>query len=80
MIKYLLPGSAATNTGVLGSETLRSTALLFAVFVTFASWPIATTLAIALRPTSRGRSSWANDPLVGGRDNFTWEMQPYRTQ
>ena len=77
VIKYLLPGSATTNAGagVLGPETLRS-ALLLTVLITL-SWPVATTLTIPLWSTSgRSRPSWADYPLVGGRDNFGREMQP----
>jgi len=75
VIKYLLPGSATTDTSVLGLVTLRSTTLLLAVFITVAPWwSIGTTLAIALRSASGGRPSWADDLFVGGRDNFSWEV------
>jgi hypothetical protein len=81
VIKYLLPGSATTNAGVLGPETLGGTALLLAVLITLASWwPVGTALTIALRPTSRGRPGWASGLFVGGRDNFSWEVQPNRTR
>ena len=80
MTKYLLPGSAATNTGVLGPEIIGSTTLLLTIFVTLASWPVNTALAVALGPAGRGRSRWTDDLFVGGGDNFTWEIQPYRTR
>ena len=79
LIKYLLPGSATTNTGVLRPETLGSATLLLAVFVTLASWPVTSTLAIARRPARGGRSSWTDCLFMCGRDNFSWEVQPDRT-
>ena len=80
VIKYLLPGSATTDTSVLGPETLRSTALLLSVLVTVAPWwSIGTTLTIALRSASWGWSRWADGLFVGRGDNFSWEMQPNRT-
>ena len=80
VIKYLLPGSATTDTGVLGPEALRSTTLLLAVFVTLASRPKSTTLTITLRSASGGGwSRWADGLFVSGGDDFSWEMQPDRT-
>ena len=75
VIKYLIPGSAATDTSVLGPETLRSTTLLLAVFITITPWwSIGTTFTIALRSASWGRPSRADDLFVGGGDDFGWEV------
>lgn len=81
MIKYLLPGTAAANTGVLRSETLRGPTLLLAVLIAISSgWSIsAAAVSIALRSTSRSRSRLADGLFVGGRDDFSGEVQPDRT-
>ena len=74
MIKYLISGrSATTNTSVTRPEPLGST-LLLAVFVTLVSWPVTTTLSVALRSAGGswpGRAGWL---FVGCRDNFSWEV------
>ena len=78
VIKYLLPGSTTTNTGVLGPEVIRST-LFLAVFVTFASWPVNTALAVARASASRSCwPLWPGGLFVGGRDDFSREVQPDR--
>ena len=80
MIKYLLPGCTTTNTGVLGSETLRSTTILLAtVLITF-SWFVTAVLTIALRSAGGSRSRWADSLFMGERDDFSWDMKPDRAQ
>lgn len=79
VIKYLFSGSATTDAGVLGPVTLGSAALLLAVLITVAPWwPVATTITITLGSTSGSRPSWPDDLFVGGRDDFSWEVQPNR--
>ena len=79
VITDLLPRRTTTNAGELGPEIPRSIALLLAVVITISSWwSVGTTFAIALRSASGGRPSWADGLFVGGRDNFTWKVQPNR--
>jgi len=80
VIMYLLPGSATTNASVLGSETLRSTALLLTVLIALTSRSVATTLAITLGSTSGSWPRCANGLFVGGGDNFSWKVQPNQTR
>lgn len=78
MIKYLLPGTATTNTGVSGSVIIRSTALLLAVLIAL-SWPVdpSAALAIALRSAGgRSRSRLTDDLFMGSRDDFSRKVQP----
>lgn len=77
MIRCLLPGGTATNTGVLGPETVRS-ALLLTVLVAL-SWPETAAIAIALRTAGGSGPRLADGLFVGGRDDFGWEVQPGRT-
>ena len=75
VIKYLLPGSATANAGVLRPKSLRSTIILLAaVIVTIASRPETATLAITLRPAGGGWPRWTDGLFVCGRDNFSWEV------
>ena len=79
VIKYLLPGSATANTGVLGSETLGSATFLLTVLIALSWRPVGTAIAITLRSTGGGWPGCADGPFVGGRDNLTREIQPNRT-
>jgi len=76
MIKYLLPGTATTNTSVLRPETLGST-LLLAVFVTIVPSSVTTAVAVTLRSANRSWPSRASSLFVGCRDNFSREVQPF---
>lgn len=79
MIKYLLPGTATTNTSVLRPETLGST-LLLAVFVTIVPSSVTTAVAVALRSANGSWPSRASSLFVGCGDNFSREVQPDRAR